>query len=165
MSEVTSVSGIIYSMNIGFNVKSRAIYVAIGEQANGAFQLLKIDRLLYQIEADEDIGSLFDKCETLIADLLSKFPDVRFGYLPSFAGSMGSGVETIKAEALMQLSIIRSNHVVRRITPQSLPKLLGAAKGVKWNEQISSLLNASQNWPYWNAGADGAAAVCYAINE
>jgi len=76
---------------------------------------------------------------------------------------IGSCLEAIKGEAVVELAAAKRGLRVVKVAPQSLKKTLGCAADQNWRDRATELFNPKGKLRNWSRGATGAVAVAFKV--
>ena len=149
-------------MILGISTTKTAVFVAATKGAAEKFVLLTLRPIPFQVRTGADLAELL---QNLLA-LFSR-PDHPAGsviaLLKCSSGRFGSGLEAIKAEAMIELAAAQRRLRLVKVAPQSLKKALGCAAGKKWQDRAGELFNPGGKRQPWSKGAAGAGAVAFKV--
>jgi hypothetical protein len=149
-------------MIIGISTTKTAVVLAETKGAALKFVITALRPIPFQIGAGEDLAELLRNLSRLF-DRYRQRTDLVIALLKCSSGRFSSGLEAIKAEAMIELAATQHSLGLVKVPPQSLKKALGGAPEHKWRERALQLFNSDGKRRHWSKGAAGAVAVAYKV--
>ena len=147
------------SKTLGINCTASTVFFAETTGQAASFQILDCKRLEFAFDTTADLMALHHAIRTVLETAKNNGVS-RLAILKCSSGIHGSSIEAIKAEGVTELIASQLELDFSRIAPQSLPSVLGCAKGEKWQLKAKALFNPNGSIKYW-AGTDSAVAAAY----
>ena len=149
-------------MIFGVNATKSAVIIAETSGAGEKFAVTSLRPVPFKVDTGGDLKALLQKLTTLF-DGHGKRADPVLALLKCSSGRFGSGLESIKGEAMVELAAAQLDLRLIKIAPQSLKKTLGCAADQKWQDRAGEMFNPKGKHPNWSRGAAGAVAVAYKV--
>lgn len=147
-------------MIIGINCTKNTVILAETSDNKADFEATKITRFEFSLKSARDCTELQQNLKTILA-AINKDATCRAVILACSAGTHGSSIEAIKAEAMLELVCDNLGIEISYVKPQSLKSTLGCVDKEPWQKKAKELFNSSGSFKYFNKGSDGAVAVAF----
>ncbi len=149
-------------MIIGISTTKTAVVLAETKGAAVKFVITALRPIPFQVGAGEDLAELLLNLSRLF-DRYRQRAGLVITLLKCSSGRFSSGLEAIKAEAMIELAATQHGLGIVKVPPQSLKKALGGAADQKWRERALQLFNPDGKRRHWSKGAAGAVAVAFKV--
>lgn len=149
-------------MILGISTTKSAVIIAVTRGTAEKFVLVSLCPIPFQVHSGADLAELLQHLVTLFAHPGRGAGDV-IALLKCSSGRFGSGLDAIKAEAMIELAATQCDRRIIKVAPQSLKKPLGGPPEQKWRERAAELFNPDGKRRHWSKGAAGAVAVAYKV--
>jgi hypothetical protein len=149
-------------MIIGISTTKTAVVLAETRGAAAEFLITSLRPIPFQVGAGADLVALLHQLSALF-DRYRQRAGVVLALLKCSAGRFSSGLEAIKAEAMIELAATQHGLGIVKVSPQSLKRALGGAPEQKWRDRALQLFNRDGKRRHWSRGAAGAVAVAFKV--
>ena len=149
-------------MIFGVSPTKDAVVIAQASGSAETFVIKSIESIQFQARSGDDLTELLQRLVVIFARG-GKSRRSTIALLGSSSGRFKSSVESIKAEAITELAAVESGLPVFKVTAASLKKVLGCARGEKWQARAGQLFNPTGHHKNWSQGAAGAAAAALKV--
>ena len=149
-------------MILGVSATKDAVVIAQTTGSDGTFVIKSIESIPFQARSGDDLTELLQRL-VVTFDRGGKSRPSTVALLGSSSGRFKSSIESIKAEAIIELAAAQSGLPVVRVTAASLKKVLGCATGQKWQARAAERFNPTGRHKSWSQGAAGAAAAALKV--
>jgi len=151
-------------MIFGVSPTKGAVVIAQAAGSGETFVIKSITSVQFQTRSGDDLTELLQRL-IVIFGRGGKGRRSTIALLGSSSGRFKSSIEAIKAEAITELAAAESGLPIVRVTVASLKKVLGCARGQKWQACAAERFNPTGRLENWSQGAAGAAAAALKVVE
>lgn len=149
-------------MILGISTTKSAVIAAVTSGVGKKFGLTSLRPIPFQVCSGADLAELRQNLITFF-DRSGRGTGPVIALLKCASGRFGSGLEAIKAEAMVQLAATQCGLRIVKVAPQSLRKALNCAPDQKWRDRAAEIFNPRGKQRHWSKGAAGAVAVAFKV--
>jgi hypothetical protein len=149
-------------MIFGVSATKAAVVVARTSGKGDKFSISEIRAIPLRVRSGKDLAELQKSLAGIFARR-GRGADAVLALLGSSSGRFKSSLAAIKGEAITELAAFRTGLRVVKVTPSSLKRSLGCAKGQKWQHRAAQLFNAHGEHEPWSRGSAGAASAAFHV--
>jgi len=148
-------------MTFGVSPTKDAVVIAQGIGPGETFVIKSITSIRFQAQSGDDLTELLQRLNATFTRGTSRRSTIAL--LGSSSGRFKSSVESIKAEAIIELAAAEIGVPVVKVTAASLKRVLGCAIGQKWQARAAERFNPTGRHKNWSRAAAGAAAAAFKV--
>jgi hypothetical protein len=148
-------------MTLGVSPTKDAVVIAQGIGSGETFVIKAITSIRFQAQSGDDLTELLRRLNATFTRGKSRRSTIAL--LGSSSGRFKSSVESIKAEAIIELAAAEIGVPVVKVTAVSLKRVLGCAIGQKWQARAAERFNPTGRHKNWSRAAAGAAAAAFKV--
>lgn len=147
-------------MIFGVSPTKSAVVIAQATGSGGTFSIKSIRDIEFGARSGSELTVLM---QLLVGIFQRAGRGTTIALLASSSGRFKSSVESIKAEAIIELAAAECGLPVVKVTAASLKKVLGCATGEKWQACAGQRFNPTGRHKNWSPGAAGASAAALKV--
>jgi hypothetical protein len=148
-------------MIFGVSPTRDAVVIAQTAGSGETFVIKSITSIRFQAQSGDDLTELLQRLNATFTRGTSRRSTIAL--LGSSSGRFKSSVESIKAEAIIELAAAEIGVPVVKVTAASLKRVLGCAIGQKWQARAAERFNPTGRHKNWSRAAAGAAAAAFKV--
>lgn len=149
-------------MVVGISTTKTAVVLAETKGMARKFAIIALRPISFRVGAGADLAELLHQL-SLRFDRYRERAGLVIALLKCSSGRFSSGLEAIKAEAMIELATTQLGLRIVKVAPQSLKKTLGGGPKQKWRDRAGELFNPDGKRRHWSKGAAGAVSVAFKV--